>query len=83
MICFEGFVNYVFQNNPAFLFISYGNRKVMFGLFKKKSKREKLNQKYEKLMEESYNLSKTDRKASDEKRAEAEAILKEMDELAD
>lgn len=51
----------------------------MFGLFKKKSKKDVLNKKYEKLMEEAYQLSKTDRKASDLKRTEAEDILKEME----
>ncbi len=54
----------------------------MFGLFKKKSKKDVLNKKYEKLMEEAYRLSKTDRKASDLKRSEAEDILKEIDALA-
>ncbi len=53
----------------------------MFGLFKKKSKRETLNKQYKKLMEESYQLSHTDRKASDLKRAEAEEILKQLDQL--
>jgi len=53
----------------------------MFGLFKKKSKKEVLNQQYKKLMEESYKLSHSDRKASDLKRAEAEDILKQIDAL--
>jgi len=53
----------------------------MFGFFKKKTPLEKLNEKYQKLMEESFNLSKTDRKASDAKVAEAELVLKEMDAL--
>lgn len=53
----------------------------MFGLFKKKTALEKLNEKYQKLMEESFNLSKTNRKASDAKVAEAELVLKEMDGL--
>ena len=53
----------------------------MFGLFKKKSKKELLNAAYKKLMEESYRLSHTDRKASDLKRAEAEEILKEIESL--
>lgn len=55
----------------------------MFGLFKKKSKKEILNKQYKKLLEESYQLSHTDRKASDLKRAEAEEILKEMEQLTD
>ncbi len=53
----------------------------MFGLFKKKSKKEILNQQYKKLLEESYQLSHSDRKASDLKRAEAEDLLKEIDAL--
>ena len=53
----------------------------MFGLFKKKSKREKLLAKYNKLTEEAYQLSHTDRKASDLKTAEAQEVLKELEEL--
>ena len=54
----------------------------MFGLFKKKGKAEQLQEKYRKLMEESYRLSHSDRKASDLKRAEAEEIIKELDQLS-
>ena len=53
----------------------------MFGLFKKKSEREKLELKYKRLMVESYELSKYDRKASDAKVAEAEKISQMIDEL--
>lgn len=53
----------------------------MFGLFKKKTKRQQLNKKYDQLMEEYYNLSKINRKAADLKYAEAENILKQIDEL--
>ena len=53
----------------------------MLGLFKKKSPKEKLEKKYQKLIEESYKLSHTDRKASDMKAAEAEEILNEIREL--
>lgn len=53
----------------------------MIGLFKKKSKKDKLGKKYDQLMKESYELSKIDRKASDLKRAEAEDVLKEMEGL--
>jgi len=54
----------------------------MFGwLFKKKTEREKLELQYKRLMVESYELSKTDRKASDAKVAEADKISKMMDEL--
>ena len=53
----------------------------MFGLFKKKTEKEKLEEQYRKLMEESFNLSKIDRKASDAKVAEAEAVLKKIETL--
>jgi len=53
----------------------------MLTLFKRKSEKEKLQKKYRKLMEESYNLSHTNRKASDEKQAEAEDILKKIEEF--
>ena len=54
----------------------------MFGLFKKKTPLEKLQERYEKVTDEAYRLSKIDRKASDSKQAEAEEILKEMDKLS-
>jgi hypothetical protein len=53
----------------------------MFGLFKKKSEKEKLQEKYEKLMKEAYDLSTTNRKASDGKYAEADVVLKQMEAL--
>lgn len=52
------------------------------GLFSRKSPKEKLQKKYEKLMKEAFDLSKSDRKASDTKYAEADAVLKEIDALA-
>ncbi|MCC5927799.1 MAG: Lacal_2735 family protein [Cyclobacteriaceae bacterium] len=53
----------------------------MFGLFKKKSEVEILSAQYKKLMEESYKLSHSNRKASDFKRAEAEAIMDKIENL--
>jgi len=53
----------------------------MFGLFKKKTEEEKLQEQYKKLMEESYKLSKTDRQAADLKYAEAEKIIKQIEAL--
>ncbi|MEM7163369.1 MAG: Lacal_2735 family protein [Bacteroidota bacterium] len=53
----------------------------MFGLFKKKSEVEKLNERYEKLMKESFELSRTDRQAADAKAFEADQILKEIERL--
>jgi len=52
------------------------------GIFSRKSPKEKLQKQYEKLMKESYNLSKSNRQASDRKVAEAEEVLKQIAELA-
>jgi hypothetical protein len=43
--------------------------------------REKLQEKYNQLMEESYRLSHINRKKSDLKRGEAEEVGKQLDEL--
>jgi uncharacterized protein YlxW (UPF0749 family) len=53
----------------------------MFGIFKKKSPLEKLQEKHTKLLQEAFNLSKSNRSASDAKMAEAEIVQKEMDQL--
>jgi len=53
----------------------------MFGLFKKKSEKEKLQEQYQKLMKESHSLSTTNRKLSDEKVYEAEQIMKKLEQL--
>ncbi len=53
----------------------------MFGLFKKKSEMEKLQDKYKKLLAEAHSLSQRDRKAGDMKTAEAEEVAKEIDKL--
>jgi len=53
----------------------------MFGLFKKKSKLELLQKKYEKLQKESFDLSKSDRKLSDQKAFEAQEVLKEIEQI--
>ncbi len=53
----------------------------MFGLFKKKSEVDKLNDQYKKLMKEAHSLSQRDRKAGDQKMAEAEEILKKIEAL--
>jgi hypothetical protein len=50
-------------------------------LFSRKSEKEKLNDKYKKLIDEAYKLSHSDRRASDLKTAEADAILKQMENL--
>jgi hypothetical protein len=53
----------------------------MFGLFKKKSKREKMVKEYKKLKKEAFQLSKTDRRASDLKAAEAEELWEKIEAL--
>ena len=53
----------------------------MFGLFKKKSELEKLQEKYKKLMAEAHRLSQSDRRAGDEKTAEAEAVAQQIEAL--
>jgi hypothetical protein len=53
----------------------------MFGIFKKKSEIEVLQQKYEKLMEEAYKLSTVNRAESDKKVGEADLILKQIESL--
>lgn len=53
----------------------------MFGLFKRKSEKEKLEAKYRKLLEASHELSHVDRSKSDQKMAEAAAVLEAIDAL--
>ena len=53
----------------------------MFGLFKKKTEKEKLTDQYQKLMKEAFELSKSNRRASDEKYAEADELQKRMEGL--
>ncbi|MBN3582992.1 Lacal_2735 family protein [Algoriphagus aestuarii] len=53
----------------------------MFGLFKKKSEIELLQEKYKKLQEEAYKLSTVNRTASDQKQAEAEEVLNQIKKL--
>ena len=54
----------------------------MLGIFTKRSKEEVLQKKYAKLMGEAHKLSTTNRRLSDEKVAEAEEVLKQMEKLA-
>lgn len=53
----------------------------MFGLFKKKTQKEKLLTLYNKKKEEAYLLSQVDRRKSDEKEKEANDILDAIDKL--
>ena len=54
---------------------------VMFNLFKKKSEKDKLQEKYRKLMEEAHKLSHTNRKLADEKTFEADQVMKKLETL--
>lgn len=54
----------------------------MFGLFKKKTELEKLQEKYQKLMKEAFDLSKTNRSASDTKYAEADEVQKKIEAIS-
>lgn len=53
----------------------------MFGLFKKKTKEEQLQEKYKKLMKEAFDLSTVNRTQSDQKYAEADAVMTEIEAL--
>ena len=55
--------------------------KKMFGIFKKKSKVDVLNEQYKKLQFEAYKLSTVNRTKSDQKYAEAEEVLKAIEAL--
>jgi len=54
----------------------------MFGLFKKKTEKEKLQEQYEKLSKEAYRLSSTNRKMSDQKTFEANEIMDQLEKLS-
>ncbi|WP_438989019.1 Lacal_2735 family protein [Polaribacter sp.] len=53
----------------------------MFGIFKKKTEEEKLQEKYKKLMEEAYKLQSINRSDSDTKYKEADDILKKIEAI--
>jgi hypothetical protein len=53
----------------------------MFGIFKKKTERQRLNERYRKLMKESHQLSLSDRIKSDQKFAEAQELLYQLDTI--
>lgn len=53
----------------------------MFGMFKKKSEVEKLEDQYKKKMKEGYDLQSIDRSSSDQKYMEADQILKKIELL--
>lgn len=53
----------------------------MFGLFKKKDPAEKLSKEYKELMQKAFDLSKTDRTASDALYAKADELMKRIEAL--
>jgi hypothetical protein len=53
----------------------------MFGLFKKKSELDKLQEQYQKLINESYQLSHTDRKTADLKAAAAFELARKIEDM--
>jgi hypothetical protein len=54
----------------------------MFGLFKKKTEVDKLNDKYRLLLKEAHDLSTSNRKLSDAKATEADEVLKQIEQLS-
>jgi hypothetical protein len=61
--------------------IKFKKRETMFGLFKKKSEKEKLQEQYASLMKEAHQLSTSNRKLSDQKVFEANEIAKKIEAL--
>lgn len=53
----------------------------MFGLFKKKTNVEKLQEQYRKLLKDAYELSTSSRELSDKKQAEAQEVLQQIELL--
>tara|TARA_R110002051_G_scaffold3333_1_gene18006 strand:+ start:12340 stop:12504 length:165 start_codon:yes stop_codon:yes gene_type:complete len=53
----------------------------MFGLFKKKTEKEKLYEQYQDLLKEAHKLSTTNRKMSDQKAFEAEEVMKQYEKI--
>lgn len=51
------------------------------GLFSRKSEKEKLQDKYRKLLEESHRLSTTNRAESDKKAAEADELARRIEQM--
>lgn len=61
--------------------VTLHNTYKMFELFKQKSAKDKLYEQYEQLMAQSHALTKTNRAESDKKYAEAQELIKQIDEL--
>lgn len=54
----------------------------MFGLFKKKTEKEKLMEQYKKLTTEAFQFSKINRRLSDQKTYEAEELMKQIENMS-
>lgn len=55
--------------------------KAMFGVFKRKTEKERLEKKFKKLMQEWHDLSSVNRSASDKKYAEAQKIATYLNDM--
>jgi len=73
-------LRFFFELN-AFKIILF-KRNSMFNIFKKKNPKEALIKQAKKLEEEAFRLSKTDRKASDLKTAEAQELWKQIEAMS-
>ena len=60
----------------------FSKRNEMGFFFKSKSEKEKLQDKYAKLLAEAHKLSQSNRTAGDAKLAEAEEVMKKIEALA-
>lgn len=54
----------------------------MLGIFKKKTEKQRLQEKYEKLLGEAHRLSTVNRKLSDQKAYEADQVMKQLEQLS-
>ncbi|GEM_PF-123503 len=70
------------ENKSEHLVLPYENEN-MFGLFKKKSEKEKLEAQYDALIKKSYELSHSNRAESDKVQAQAQEVLKKIEALED
>ena len=59
----------------------YKKNETMFNIFRKKSELQKMQEKYEKLLKEGYDLSTSNRKESYLKIAEAQNLFEEIEKL--
>lgn len=53
----------------------------LFSIFSKKTAKQKLEEQYKLLLKESFDLSKIDRSKSDAKRAEAEELMRQIEQI--